>query len=746
MSTLSLLFFLLLSASEPFKGTVEDPSGGVIAGAKVRISRPAFVRETYTDNSGQFIFDEAPAGDYSIAVTAAGFAPHFSSISLPSGFITFMLGITPHGEDVLVTATRVETPLSMLGVSATAFDQDHIAQQQSPPLYELLREIPGMAVAQTSRRGGTTAIYTRGGGKNANLLLVDGIQVNDPGGDFNFAHLTSTNIVRVETVRGPQSAVYGSNAAASVIQVVSRQGTAEDGMASGFGSFEGGNFSTYRYRAGVSGAMKMFDYSLAAERIGTQGAYINDSYRNLTLAGNLGYRFNGASQVRFTLRTIGTWTGVPNKVGYGLLDSDASRRGTNIISGFRYEQNTQKLSQRLLLGFTRFRDYFQDNEAEGPFNLAAIVTGTPGARGNEGVRLVRLLSGLELSSSNYVVPKDARVVRRTLLISASAPSKTITERRSAGYQANWSYSSHSSIIAGYDFEQERGIANAARPLRNSHGLFANHQHSAGSRIFLTESVRLEDNSVFYKKVTPRFAASYLVTSTTRLKAGAGTGISEPSFQQNFAHDPMFVGNRNLRPERSQSVETGIERRFFGSRVVTEATLFANRFRDLIVFVSLPAPQPGTWVNLEASRARGIEWSTRLELSRLRLRGEYTFLDTRVTSAASPATAMTGIGQELPRRPRHSGAIDVTAIFRRGFITLNTTFVGERQDSDGVGFGIVRNPGYQRTDLGVSYSLRPYLDLFVRAQNLLNRRYEEVLGYTALSRSVLAGVTFRWRHR
>ena len=284
MSTLRLLFFLLLSASEPFKGAVEDPSGGVIAGAKVRISRPAFVRETYTDNSGQFIFDEAPAGDYSIAVTAAGFAPHFSSISLPSGFITFMLGITPHGEDVLVTATRVETPLSMLGVSATAFDQDH------------------MAVAQTSRRGGTTAIYTRGGGKNANLLLVDGIQVNDPGGDFNFAHLTSTNIVRVETVRGPQSAVYGSNAAASVIQVVSRQGTAEDGMASGFGSFEGGNFSTYRYRAGVSGAMKMFDYSLAAERIGTQGEYINDSYRNLTLAGNLGYRFNGASQVRFTLR------------------------------------------------------------------------------------------------------------------------------------------------------------------------------------------------------------------------------------------------------------------------------------------------------------------------------------------------------------------------------------------------------------------------------------------------------------
>src|SRR5207249_11137734 len=148
-------------------------------------------------------------------------------------------------------------------------------------------------------------------------------------------------------------------------------------------------------------------------------------------------------------------------------------------------------------------------------------------------------------------------------------------------------------------------------------------HSAGSRIFLTESVRLEDNSVFYKKLTPRFAASYLVTSTTRLKAGAGTGISEPSFQQNFAHDPMFVGNRNLRPERSQSVETGIERRFFGSRVVTEATLFANRFRDLIVFVSLPAPQPGTWVHLEASGVRRIELCTRLGLIRVWTVDSYT---------------------------------------------------------------------------------------------------------------------------
>src|SRR5947209_19163165 len=122
MSTLSLLFFLLLSPSEHFQGIVEDPTGAAIAGAKVQISGPSFIRETYTDSNGRFIFDEALPGDYSILITAAAFAPYSASIRLPAGTFAVTLQIAPRGEDVLVTATRVETPLSMLGVSATAFD------------------------------------------------------------------------------------------------------------------------------------------------------------------------------------------------------------------------------------------------------------------------------------------------------------------------------------------------------------------------------------------------------------------------------------------------------------------------------------------------------------------------------------------------------------------------------------------------------------------------------------------------
>src|SRR5262245_21170513 len=306
MIVLAFLAFLFASPPEFFLGTVLDPTGAGVVAAKVELTGAGISRITYTDEAGMFSIPNAPAGTYAVRVTANGFTTHTSRVEIPSDPLALILRVAPHSEDVIVTTTRVETPLNMLGVSATVVDREQILHQQTAAIYELLRDVPGISVANTSRRGGTTSVYTRGGGKNANLLLIDGIQVNDPGGDFNFAHLTSANIDRIEIVRGPQSASYGSNAAASVIQLVSRHGSAEDGVASGFGSFEGGSLATYRYRTGISGMTGALDYSVAGERLQTGGAYTNDAYRNLTFSANGGYRINGKSQVRLTLRTIGS--------------------------------------------------------------------------------------------------------------------------------------------------------------------------------------------------------------------------------------------------------------------------------------------------------------------------------------------------------------------------------------------------------------------------------------------------------
>jgi vitamin B12 transporter len=743
---LSFLLFLFGPQLQTLNGTVLDSAGGAVVGARVEIAGPESQRAASTNEAGAFSIDAIPPGHYSIRITANGFAPYDGSIQVPSEATQLTLQVAPHSDDVIVTTTRVETPLANVGVSATVLDRNAIAEHQAAPVLELLRNVPGLAVSNTSRRGGTTSIYTRGGGQEANLVLLDGIEINDPGGGFNFAHLMPTNVDRIEVVRGPQSASYGSNAAASAIQVVSHKGSSEDGPASGFVSLEAGTFDTYKYGTGVYGAVKAFDYSIAADHLGTRGEYTNDGYRNLTLAENAGYRVNEHSQIRLTARTIGSWVGTPNKVDYGLVDPDAFRVDHGIVSGIRYEAGSSTFSHHIQLGFTRLSDYFQDNIGEGPFRIGAIVKGTPAARGSAGVRLVRFLSSTDLASSDYTIPAGTSLVQKTVTLSPTGISETITQRRSAEYQGGWNYSAQSSLIFGYDFEQERGVAGTAPPLRNNHGIFVSHHHKIGSKLFLTESVRLENNSVFHRKATPRFSASYFLTSTTRLKGSGGTGITEPSFIESYSNDPTFVGNRNLKPEQSRSIEAGIEQHFLRSALVVDVTGFNTAFHDLIVFVFPAAPALPTWINLDASRARGIESNATVRAAWLRVHGQYTFLDTRVTASSSPASASTGIGQELPHRPRHSGSIDATVVFRRGFVNLDTTFTGERQDSDGVGFGVVRNPRYERVDLGGSYALTSSADLFVRAGNLLNQHYEEVLGYPALSRNVMAGMKLRWGRR
>ncbi|MBM3774428.1 MAG: TonB-dependent receptor, partial [Acidobacteria bacterium] len=204
------------------------------------------------------------------------------------------------------------------------------------------------------------------------------------------------------------------------------------------------------------------------------------------------------------------------------------------------------------------------------------------------------------------------------------------------------------------------------------------------------------------------------------------------------------GNPSLRPEKTVSYEAGLVREWLGRRVRSEVSAFSNSFQDLIVFISLPGQPVSTWQNIEASRARGLEFSAEARpLATLAISAGYTLLSTRVLRSNTPASPVTGVGQELLRRPRHSGAVSFSLAPRRWILQAGAFLMGERQDMDGAGFGLTRSPGYQNVYAAASFRLTPHFAPVLRADNLLNSRYQEVLGYSALGRSVRGGLRIEW---
>jgi vitamin B12 transporter len=218
---------------------------------------------------------------------------------------------------------------------------------------------------------------------------------------------------------------------------------------------------------------------------------------------------------------------------------------------------------------------------------------------------------------------------------------------------------------------------------------------------------------------------------------AGRGIKEPALIENFANESFFVGNPKLRPEKTDSFEAGVSREWLGKRLRTELSYFRDRFTDKIEFDF--SAFPGTWQNIDQSWARGVELSGSARLLRfVTLNAAYTKLYTRITNDPS----LDQLGLELLRRPRNSGSISLELSPRRWNLIAGGRFVGERQDNDFV-FGVNRNPAYNTVFAGGSFQATRHVEVHARVDNALDERFQEVLGYSALSRNAIGGLKLTW---
>jgi outer membrane cobalamin receptor len=268
------------------------------------------------------------------------------------------------------------------------------------------------------------------------------------------------------------------------------------------------------------------------------------------------------------------------------------------------------------------------------------------------------------------------------------------------------------------------------------------------RLVLTNGLRVEQNDSFGKTVVPRTSASYLlrplgqVFGATKLKFNFGLGIKEPTLTQSFSPSPFFGGNPNLRPERARSFDYGVEQRFWGDRAKLELNGFTNLYRELIAFEAISfVPFQGTFFNLAQSRADGAEVIFEVAPRQgLRLGGNYTFLQGVIERSSQPDDPVFRQGQELFRRPKHSGSLFAAWDFKQLTLTSNTLFVGRRVDSDFSSLfpPLISSPGYTKWDIGCNYRSRHRLTYFGIFENVLNQRYMEALGFPALRASYRAG--------
>ncbi len=719
-------------------GTVYDPSARPIRGARVECGSQTAV----TGLDGRFTF---PGAERCRAViTASGFEVREVEIAAPGDFRVDMT-VAGVVERIIVSATRYETTTEEAGVAATVLTRSDLERRAFPTVPDLLRETPGLQVTTTGRQGALTSVFTRGGQRTGTMILIDGVPVNDPGGEYNLAHLSSSDIDRIEVVRGPESALFGAEASAGVVQLFTRRGDPENKMPRGSLSYERGSFQTDRWVASLlGGSGARLDYALNAEQFHTAGEFSNDYYRDTTGSANVGFRFSSNTQLRTVFRTSDSVLGVPGQVGYWLVDQDAHETNRDSTLSLRLDDaRGSSYLQRFTFGYHRVRDLYVDERLDGPYALAALVLDVrvPEPR----TYLVRLLDPNHLPD---VPPAGTRLVSQEVTLFPFEPFLSATSRSRAGYQGTWEQPG-GPMVFGYDYERQEGDVSARAVERNNHGLFLHKQQTLAGRVFLSGGLRMEHSSAFGRKVTPRGAASFLLAgehgplSSTLFRVSAGRGITEPSLIQNFAREFFFAGNPDLRPEKTSSYEAGLVQEWFSRRARTEVAVFHNSFQDLITFVSLPPPVWGSWDNVDRSRARGVEFSGRVKATNdIMFGGSYMRLWSRIIHSNSPNHPFTGIGQELGRRPEHSGSVSMSIAPSRWWFQAGAILVGERQDYD-YNLGVTRNPGYQNVYAACSVRLNRHLSPYLRADNLLNSRYEEVLGYSSLSRGIRGGLRFEW---
>ena len=605
--------------------------------------------------------------------------------------------------ETVVSASRVPLPVEAVGSAVTVITAEDLERRQVRLVSDVLRDVPGLAVSRSGGPGTLTQIRIRGAEANQTLVVIDGIEVNNPAGgsEFDFANLLASDIERIEVLRGPQSALYGSDAIGGVINIVTKGGPGR-GVEIG-GSAEYGSYNTSQVSAsGRAGLDDKVRLSLNVTQLNSTGISAadekngndeNDGFKNRSINAKLNLKPFDFLEFDLTGRSVDATVELDNFVG-GIGAVDANRQ-----------------------------------------------TETEQTYGKAGAKLI-LFDGLweHLGSVAYSREFDETFANETESNESDGRKKTFVYQTNLFFETpEIARAAHSATFAvereNESVESSSAFSDIDRDLQTT-SYVGEYRLDLFDRVFLSGSVRRDDNDrLFDDTTTFRTTAAYLHEETgSRLHGSYGTGVKNPTVFELFGFAANFAGNPDLKPEESRGWDVGLEQSVLDGRVIADVTYFRNRIDDLILGAG------NTAINLDGTtKIEGVEVTAQAEvLPGLDLIGSYTFTRTRGAD-----------GNDLVRRAKHIASANLDYAFdlfeRPGNVSLGVDFNGDQKDfafDAAFNRSIVTLDRFTLVNAALDYEVYPGVKLFARGENLLDEDYQEVLSFGTPGLAVYAGLSVK----
>jgi len=613
-------------------------------------------------------------------------------------------------EGFVITGAPFPSAVSTLGNHVTVLEGADLRAAGVSQVLDALRTVPGLAVARSGSFGGIASVFFRGSESDHVLVMVDGVQVNQPGGAFDFSGLTTEAIERVEVLRGPASVLYGSDAVAGVIHIITSRGQGDARLEGRAGA---GTYGTREASLRVSGRGERGGYSLSVGRYDTDGILaFNNDHLNTVVSGHAELRLDELSRVAVAARYGQREFHFPTDFSGNVVDRDQLAFSDETSLSLEAERQIgESVEVRAL-----FTGYAVDSGTEDFADGAADTLGFFGFQSLDAYRRAAVDTRIGWRASDVLRLTGGFELERQSVRSFNA--------------------SQSQFGDGGGRDSNR---------RNNRAAYA-HLSAAVERFNLNMGVRQEDNERYGGFTSLQVSLARPLWVDARIRGAWGRGVKEPTFLETFASG-FARGNPNLEPERSTSWEVGFEQEVWHGALAFQTTYFNQALRDLIQYTGTPPTAVGpNYFNAAEAAARGVEVGARLSVDRVDLSVDWTRLDTEVVDSGfdegESATFVTG--ERMLRRPSDQWSASAATQVGGARLRARVAWVGDRSDRDFSAFPAapVELEAYTVLSVGAEVPLiRDRFAVYFQGDNLTDAQYQEVFGFVAPGRTLRIGGRF-----